>query len=145
MGDNGGPAFPSLKSFNQNRNAGQNYLGYSAQSEGGMTLRDYFAAHAPLKPASWFKPIGVTFPSYYEEGPALPHGKTERTPRGTSAAVGHCDECRAYYEACKAFEDERARRRSEYEMAIYVQWPWAYADAMLAARAALASAQDSEG
>lgn len=44
--NNGGPAFPSLKGFQQNRHVGQEYLAYSANSEGGMSLRDYFAGQA---------------------------------------------------------------------------------------------------
>lgn len=42
--ETGGPAFPSYKYDSEYERHFQ---------EGGMTLRDYFAAHAPEPPASW--------------------------------------------------------------------------------------------
>ncbi len=44
--NNGGPAFPSEEPSFTERN---DILGYNQ----GMTLRDYFAAHAPEPPESW--------------------------------------------------------------------------------------------
>lgn len=52
----GGPAFPcSVRRTEKYMDEG----GYGRErtvsvQEGGMTLRDYFAAHAPRAPADWF-------------------------------------------------------------------------------------------
>ncbi|MDH7787672.1 hypothetical protein QBD01_003699 [Ochrobactrum sp. 19YEA23] len=43
----GGPAFPEITGFHQRQHAKEKQrLGYDAQCEGGMTLRDYIAAKA---------------------------------------------------------------------------------------------------
>jgi len=42
----GGPAFPELQSISRQSNGDR----FNANSQGGMSLRDYFAAHAPEVP-----------------------------------------------------------------------------------------------
>lgn len=106
----GGPAFPAP--------AGVQHI-----TTCGMTLRDYFAARAPETPASWFKP-------------SLP-------VRPPDKWVG-CDgwqfdtEDDAATRCGLAYSNDNAPLIAKWEeecaVAKYVQWRWAYADAMLAAR-----------
>jgi hypothetical protein len=111
----------------------------------GMTLRDYFAAHAPSKAPSWFVPKGTVRPHWSEPGPALPHGRSERQPNGTSAMRNCCTACDEYFKASAAFEAEKNRREAVYQIALYTQWPWAYADAMLGERAKGVSLPSNDG
>lgn len=78
----------------------------------GMTMRDYFAAHAPTDPWPWFHPVMAT-------------------PRPASGGEGYPtrtrDEIEAAEKATSAWEEECFRQR-------YIQWPWAYADFMLKER-----------
>jgi hypothetical protein len=69
---------------------------------GGMTIREYFAAHAPEKPARWFKP----------EMPPEPDKNT------LTAAE---------------YEEKDFDWRRLLEIRRTAQWPWAWADAVLAA------------
>ena len=46
----GGPAFPTTTKLNYEPATGAQW---SEHIDPGMTLRDYFAAHAPEPPASW--------------------------------------------------------------------------------------------
>ena len=46
--NNGGQAFPKLVSLKTNM-----FSGYDVEVASGMTLRDYFAAHAPECHADW--------------------------------------------------------------------------------------------
>lgn len=118
--NNGGPAFPVPHT---NGHDGRN----------GMTLRDYFAAHAPSKPAPWFSPKTLISPHWSERhGIPMPHGDG----RSGSASAGHCGACDEYFRKSAEWDAAQEKRRSEYEMACHVEWPWAYADAMLRARGA---------
>lgn len=101
----GGSAFP--KYFGGNRDL-------APGEEAGMTLRDYFAAHAPAEPQHWFRPVVSERPrAIYHEG----HGGE------------HCWDCSP--ENYRELEEYDAERR---KLAL-VQWPYAWADAMLAERA----------
>jgi len=82
-----------------------------------MSLRDYFAAHAPSDHAWWFEP----------QMPSRPQPQYDHD---------HPNETRCHYDAdclrvndteLRAYDDER---RKQYEL----QWPYAWADAMLRAR-----------
>lgn len=57
MKPNGGPAFPGFGQIfttdAQGRTGPQALWGMEGSA--GMTLRDYFAAHAPAMPEQWFK------------------------------------------------------------------------------------------
>jgi hypothetical protein len=101
-------------------------VGYPYPHE-GMTLRDYFAAHAPHEPAYWFVPKNVEAPlKWSEERIKLPHH--------CSATIHHCEKCDEYFAAQAALDKRRDELKSAYLLAQHVQWPWAYADAMIAAR-----------
>lgn len=126
-GNNGGPAFPvDTRPIEDGPDGYGHQTSPSTWQYPGMTLRDYFAANAPEEPAHWFVPKERTKPRWHERGPRLPHG--------TTASVSCCAKCDAYFKERAAFDDERDRRESEYMMARYTEWPWAYADAMIAAR-----------
>ena len=88
-----------------------------------MTLREYFAAHAPSQPEFWFVP---NIPRVERVELPLPHGST--------AVVNHCDKCREYFKERDKLDHEYDKKQSEYEMARFVLWRWAYADAMIKAQ-----------
>ncbi len=84
-----------------------------------MTLRDYFAAHAPKRPQPWFHPT-------MRVKPEAIHGCThtaEHSPR-----CGGWEYCSPdnWRERDQWDADERTERLK--------QWPYAWADAMLAER-----------
>ena len=94
--NDGGPAFPVPL------NPGQPWQGMAPCD--GMTLRDYFIAHAPAEPQRWFKPkqpqqpVREQFESYA-----------------------------SYQRAFDAWLDDCNKQ-------LYVEWPAAWADEMLKAR-----------
>jgi hypothetical protein len=114
----GGSAFPRLESLQASLNR-YNQTDYVAHMADGMSLRDYFAAHAPVEPWSFFQP--------------------EMSPRPvTQWHEGHpteqCFECiPENWQAQADWDKERTRQR-------VIQWPWFYADVMLAERARKAGA-----
>jgi hypothetical protein len=85
----------------------------------GMTLRDYFAAHAPRKPQAWFKPV-------------------MDTPRPEEIIDHECRNAQIYRDEPWRWDlvNEKEVRLwdVEYQTRLYLQWPYAYADAMLKAR-----------
>jgi hypothetical protein len=100
--DDGGPAFP--------RSDG----GYSTTFD-GMTLRDYFAAHAPRKRASWFTPTM----------PPKPEAIWDHEHPTEVCYLRDCQPVNFQ----ERFEWTVERQR-QYEL----QWPYAWADAMIAQR-----------
>lgn len=72
------------------------------------SLRDYFAAHAPGPPQPWFIPVMET-KRPESSGPLSPSGYAPN------------------YEEIEAWDAEFRKQR-------YIQWPYAWADAMLAER-----------
>ena len=101
----GGPAFPCDRISQPDE---------SVVSSKGMTLRDYFIAHAPEIPQPWFKP-------------KMPGRK--KAPEGRAAEWFKTLEGKAFLEADAAW-------KAEMEKQCFLQWPAAWADAMLKARAA---------
>ncbi len=90
-------------------------------------LRDYFAANAPETPAPWFVPTG-------DEPPPSWSASKLKMPHGNSASGGCCKLCDEYFAKRAQEDNDNKRKRGEYELRRYVQWPWAYADAMLKQR-----------
>ena len=88
--DNGGPAFTCAP---------------AGGMQVGMTLREYFAAHAPQAPDQW-----------------LPRQPAPERPRDFNSPT-RTEEWVAYHQAL-----------SDWLLASLVEWRWTYADAMLAAR-----------
>lgn len=89
------------------------------QSIEGMTLRDYFAAHAPRTPREWFKPLMDT-----------PRPEVIVDHESTSAQIYPNE----IWRWDLVNEKELRLWDVEYETRLHMQWPYAYADAMLKAR-----------
>jgi len=124
--DDGGPAFPC-------ETVGTDEHGEYRLPWQGMTLRDYFMAHAPTEPQPWFVPVMPPAPDL-----SIWVGESGRKYEGERAAMGSEEGLRgkvrpvnadAYY----AWRNEQGKQR-------YVQWPAAWADEMLKARASVAKA-----
>ena len=83
----------------------------------GMDLRDYFAAHAPIEPQSWFVPnmTGVKEAGYIESITKIKN--SDLPDEEKHAAVV-----------------EQQRRRNVYKEQLFKQWPYAWADAMMEER-----------
>lgn len=124
--DNGGQAFPRA-------------AGMYANAVEGMTLRDYFAAHAPTEPQRWFLPVMAT------ERPKFPQAIPNPTEAEAEEFNGYGD-----WLDLEDLKEPRAidyvKRRDEYDQQskawdvvfareLLVQWPYAWADAMLKERA----------
>jgi hypothetical protein len=119
--DNGGPAFPQpLVVGRDGEILGPDDFGFA-----GMTMRDYFMAHAPAEPQPWFVPEMPPRPK-----PRWVSDDGLREYATISEAEKHEGECfsNASRDECEAWDKERRK-------AGYVQWPAAWADAMLAERA----------
>lgn len=109
----------------------------TARSE-GATLRDYFMAHAPAKPQDWFRP----------EMPAAPRDPMPKpqdlTPAESEELAAWGDvidakdmkepRVRAYAEDVERQREEQRAWNIEREKQRYIQWPRAWADAMLEER-----------
>lgn len=118
--DDGGPAFPATVT---------EYNTSSEQREvthiGGMSLRDYFIAHAPAVPQPWFQPAM----------PPRPEPKWMSNDRKTTffnwqAAEIECGVDGYINDTDKdAVEWEREKAKQ-----LFIQWPSAWADAQLALR-----------
>lgn len=121
----GGPAFPGNETT-------ETYNDYE-----GMSLRDYFAAHAPAAPWPWFEPTMPSPPSQpawadLPDGPlreearklAIEELVDAETPEGEAWLAR---QRQAWFER-QSWESDRVRQR-------LIQWPYAWADAMLAQRA----------
>lgn len=122
IGD-GGPAFPR---------------DHAHDGHNGMTLRDYFIAHAPAEPQPWF-------------APAMPHPEPVMPPYPELTEVekqehreynaGDCDieeisspSLAGYLRSLVFYERQLADWREDFNRQRYIQWPAAWADAMLRAR-----------
>lgn len=95
----------------------------SSNDSNGMSLRDYFAAHAPRKIPDWFEPKLTPLP--------------ERDP-----CWEWCEGCKSDSDCeggkhCKElieFNQHTARIRKLQQVERYSKWRWHYADLMLAER-----------
>jgi hypothetical protein len=122
--DNGGPAFPAV-----------NHHTYR-----GMSLRDYFMAHAPAEPQHWFSPV-MTEPApvqlQFREAPAAVQKELEGVDyEEWCDPVAMSPEAREWHERRVAAKKALHRWNAEAEKQRYVQWPAAWADEQLKARKA---------
>lgn len=112
--NDGGPAFPP--SVAEIQGFGTNSCDFGLPD---MSLRDYFAAHAPRRTPPWFDAVMPTpkpAPVYL-----------------CSGSSRHAEGC--YFDACGATNtEERATWDREHQKQISIQWPYAWADVMLAER-----------
>ena len=156
-----GPAFPQTDYVNEDKGP----VSITDENRRGMSLRAYFAAHAPAEPQGWFEPeiapmptAPATEPSFPDEFPFNvdigarnyiiniangwrrdpcydlstfePHSKDAHLDTLVAHVrpflVDYETAWKAYWAAHNAWDDERAKQR-------LIQWPWAWADAVLAA------------
>lgn len=105
-------------------------VGYSD----GMTMRQYFAANAPAEPQAWFQP---TIPTARPEIPKLASIADTRTRDDvrvameagvdpeTPEAAEWLEQHNQAYRDRDAWDCDARKERA-------LQWPWAWADAVLA-------------
>lgn len=123
--NNGGPAFP-IPGL-------QNYSDFN-----GMTLRDYFIAHAPAEPQAWFEPKMPTPRPQLPTSSSLSEAdqsdwhdeRLDHDPEGCSA------ELHAFAEARRNYDRTVRAWDREYSKQWCIQWPAAWADEQLRAREA---------
>ena len=114
-----GPAFPSLYVYTDRDGE------VCSTQISGMTLRDYFIAHAPKEPQKWFRPhLRDCPPSKW----ASEDGKRVYETY-TSACKAEGDEF-----VIDLYSEERQAWKDEFAKAIYTQWPAAWADEMIKER-----------
>ena len=110
----GGPAFPAP-------DLGEHDFGQRG-AYWGMTLRDYFMAHAPAEPQPWFMPVMPPAPDL-----SVWVGESGKKYDGERAAMGSEEGLLGKVHAYCLWQNERDKQR-------YIQWPAAWADEMLKAR-----------
>jgi hypothetical protein len=133
MKPDGGPAFPQAMVIGPN---GQMTSGWDGWGMGGMTLRDYFAAHAPAEIPTWFTHVELakTFPPMPEVEEL---DETHHKIAGDWRRDGCFDlpeEIAWWGEKVVAHRTGKASWEDLNRRERYVQWRWAYADMMLAER-----------
>lgn len=104
----------------------------------GMSLRDYFAAHAPAEPQTWFSPAMPLKPSSPPYLKDMTADERREYDGWRDAYLGAEDmtqpRVRAYVEATEAARKAQAAWNAENIKRTCVQWPYAWADAVLEAR-----------
>jgi hypothetical protein len=102
----------------------------------GVTLRDYFMAHAPVEPQKWFLPA-------MPECPAVPSEKSIDDAALAQAIHDYdyielpasmAERAAQWFTARNAAIEAQAEWQVEFRKQLYVQWPRAWADLMLAER-----------
>ncbi len=132
--DNGGPAFPLAAGWVEERSDGSAKTIVTVRElDRGMTLRDYFIAHAPAEPWPEFDPVmPIDRPLSrwaYENAPA-------DGPRFHSARAAEIHyQCSDEYVINEA-ADEQNEWSSERNLQRRIQWPSYWADTQLKARKA---------
>jgi len=111
----------------------------------GISLRDYFIAHAPAEPWPWFQPQ-VTDPPptpQYEQSGVWGFNKVEQVQAGelrknrsfNSFVVNTgCEKYAAFEAAWNAYWESERLWKDTIQQARQVQWPAFWADTMLAQR-----------
>lgn len=100
----------------------------------GLTARDYFMAHAPAKPQKWFMPA---MPPCV----AVPSVSSLRDQEFSNRVTHWLDEggddpqAEAWVKARDHLAEKQAEWQTEFRKQRYVQWPAAWADEQLKARA----------
>lgn len=121
--NDGGQAFPQVVPILQvDDNCGARVM--CTKQTGGMTLRDYLAAHAPDHCAN-FVPAGWKFS---EPRPVKPEGY-DYWAKGGSAP-----QSKEQLAACQSYDNECGMWEHRRSAACLIAGRWGYADSMLAAR-----------
>lgn len=136
--DNGGPAFPCAEA-SQNNSTGETTVHQWGRP--GVTMRDYFAARAPLEIPAWFQgPESRVLIRPLPGDRIVPWVENWlRDPCYDLADVVEDDardEAIAFEALMREFWAAQTRVKQEREIARYFAWRWHYADQMLAAGAA---------
>ncbi len=120
--ETGGPAFPvsTAKASEGHQD------GHSTWQFPGMTLRDYFIAHAPAEPQPWFMPAMPPAPNM-----TIWMGSSGKIYDSEISAINSKEMTIRHVAG-----DEYDAWRNEQVKQRYIQWPAAWADAMLKAREA---------
>lgn len=132
---NGGPAFAKGDYVSRPCDSNQRII----KGADGMTLRDYFIAHAPAEPQPWFRPV---MPAARPKAPATPPAMTDEEKFAlyewdegyVLAKDVKCPRIRDYALAHERDRSEGAVWDKEHEKQRYLQWPAVWADAMLRER-----------
>ncbi|WRQ05481.1 DNA topoisomerase [Ralstonia phage AhaGv] len=103
-----------------------------------LTLRDYFIAHAPAEPQAWFQP---KMPTPRPQRPTIaslsPEDQRDWHGERMDYEPDKCSpELHAFAEARRSYEKNVNEWDREYSKQWCIQWPAAWADAMLRAREA---------
>lgn len=94
---------------------------HSAQA--GMTLRDYFIAHAPTEPAMWFEPVMATERPKVEAVEPIKRWWHCIFPPDNAGRI-----------LLPRYSAEHYEWNAEYRKQCRIQWPAAWADQMLIQR-----------
>lgn len=125
--NDGGPAFPAFENVPgygcSKPVVGTNGEIYFENHSPGMSLRDYFIAHAPAEPQPWFEP---KLPPCPKPDPAW-HWCEGCKGDGNCDHNAQCDQLREV-------QKQHLTWKADAKKAQYVQWPAAWADEMLKAR-----------
>lgn len=116
--DTGGPAFPTPEDWTPQGNL--------IPGSSGMTLRDYFAMHAPNEVPHWFFPKMREKP---EHRLVDKNGNVYKSAYLADEAVG----AEGWWDANN---DARKEWEKDYVVSKVAQWPWFWADIQLEARKA---------
>ncbi len=120
----GGPAFPRLTND-----------AFSPEFT-GMSLRDYFIAHAPAEPQLWFAPAMPPKPRLPDKYAMLNDDDRrafendvdpDEDPTASDSYRSFCHAYVAARHAIDAWQNDLVKQR-------FIQWPVAWADEMLKAR-----------
>lgn len=98
-----------------------------------LSLREQLAVHAPSTPEGWFKPVIPPEPKRDSKWEWCDGCKADADCTHT----GDCDKLRAFNVALSDWKDLRDKQR-------VIQWPWAWADAVISARNAAKSPTQSQ-
>lgn len=137
--DDGGPAFPMPQQLYSKR-AWNNDDTQIIAGQRGLSLRDWFIAHAPAEPQAWFAPTvppKPELPDRFKELSEEDRRELERLDEfpvsviaeeeGNEAVRAFCQRKSEAFDAQQAWEAELKKQR-------YIQWPVAWAEAVLKAR-----------
>lgn len=93
----------------------------------GITVRDYFMAHAPAEPQDWFSPVMRAKP----DGPGSRPKTIDLNMMRYDVKTPETD---AYDEAVKKWNKDCDQWARDFNRQRYIQWPAAWADEMLKQR-----------
>lgn len=119
------PAFARTFSDAERRDRASRDEGYDF-GHAGMSLRAYFAAHAPAEPQPWFRPVLPPEPKFQGDEPKF---------IGDPATFSKKDRAR-YDDLQRRIGEHRNAQiawTTECGRAAAAQWPWAWGDLVLSA------------